>query len=58
MKSQRLNYFFWQSLLLTTSVVCVIEPLSVVAVPIVAAEIPICDQHVFSNKLGNCGWDC
>ncbi|MDF5707901.1 MAG: TonB-dependent siderophore receptor [Nostoc sp. S4] len=38
MKPQRLNYFFWQCLLLTTSVMSFIEPLRVI--PIIVAEIP------------------
>ncbi|MEH1827087.1 MAG: TonB-dependent siderophore receptor [Nostoc sp.] len=48
MKGQRLNYFFWQSLLLSTSlVVSVIEPVRVV--PILAAEIPAIKQQLSSQ---------
>ncbi|MEH2180280.1 MAG: AMIN domain-containing protein [Nostoc sp.] len=48
MKSQRLNYFFWQSLLLTTSVVVsVIKPVRVV--PILAAEISATKQQLSSQ---------
>lgn len=42
MNPQKLNYFFWQSLLLITSVVVSInKPLRVVAVPIVPTQIPV-----------------
>jgi iron complex outermembrane receptor protein len=46
MKPQGLNYFCWQSLLLTTSVVLTIKPLRVVALPILAAEIPTSKQQL------------
>ncbi|MBN3947339.1 MAG: TonB-dependent siderophore receptor [Nostoc sp. NMS7] len=47
MNPQKFNYFFWQSLLLTTSVVVSInKPLRVVAVPILPTEIPVSNQQL------------
>ncbi|MHC5863389.1 AMIN domain-containing protein [Nostoc sp.] len=51
MKPQKSNYFFWQSLLLTTSVmVSINKPSCVVATPIVAAEIPVSNQQLLPQQ--------
>ncbi|MEH1841449.1 MAG: TonB-dependent siderophore receptor [Nostoc sp.] len=50
MKPQRRNYFFWQSLLLTTSVVFINKPVPVVALPIIASTISASNQQILSQK--------
>jgi iron complex outermembrane receptor protein len=50
MKPQGLNYFFLQSLLLTTSVVFTIKPVHVVALPIIVAQIPASKQQLLSKN--------
>ncbi|GAA6619169.1 TonB-dependent siderophore receptor [Scytonema sp. NUACC26] len=52
MKPQRLNYFFWQSLLLTGSVVVLtIKPLRVVALPIIGAERSASKQQLLPQAI-------
>ena len=46
MKRQRLNYFFWQGLLLTTSIVFINKPVRVVALPIIGSEISASNQQI------------
>lgn len=49
MKRQRLNYFFWQGLLLTTSIVFINKPVRVVALPIIGPEISASNQQILSQ---------
>ena len=51
MKPQTLNYFFWQSLLLTCSVlVSINKPVCVVALTIMTAEIPTSNQQLLPRQ--------
>ncbi|MBN3947345.1 MAG: hypothetical protein HWQ38_13085 [Nostoc sp. NMS7] len=49
MKRQRLNYFFWQGLLLTTSIVFINKPVRVVALLIIASKILASNQQILAQ---------
>ncbi|MEH1822463.1 MAG: AMIN domain-containing protein [Nostoc sp.] len=49
MNPQKSNYFFWQGLLLTTSIVFINKPVRVVALPIIASKISASNQQILSQ---------